>query len=86
MMEEFSQVQKCDEMLDGFLKQFGLPAIIHSMYGGREIPVDIWQKVEAFQKKGGKAQFDTIVAGCGALAAENKQLLSQIKQIIETEE
>lgn len=76
LMEEFGKASKCDEMLDGFLKQYGLPTALHNLSGGADLPADIWGKIEAFQKKGGKSQFDTVLAGCDALKAENQQMIA----------
>lgn len=45
------------------------------MSGSQDIPADLWSKIEAYQKKGFSAQFDTILAGCAALQAENTQMV-----------
>jgi hypothetical protein len=49
------------------------------MSGNQDIPADLWSKIEAYQKKGYSAQFDTVLAGCSALQAENAQMVAQIK-------
>ena len=59
-MTQYAENGKCDEMLAGFLKQFGLPTVLHTMSGGQEVPADLWAKIEAYQKKGYSAQFDTV--------------------------
>ena len=36
----------------GFMKQYGLPQVLHSITSSTDVPDDIWAKIEGFQKKG----------------------------------
>ena len=46
-----------DEQMTGFLKQFGLPQVLHSITSSTDVPDDIWLKIEEFQKKGAAQNF-----------------------------
>ena len=61
-----------DEQMTGFLKQFGLPQVLHSITSSTDVPDDIWLKIEEFQKKGAAQNFASAIAGTESLKQMNK--------------
>ena len=57
MQQEFSKVSEKDEQMTGFLKQFGLPQVLHSCSASNDVPDAVWTKIEEFQKKGSAQNF-----------------------------
>lgn len=57
IQSEFSKVAEKDEQMTGFLKQFGLPEVLHSLTSSTDVPDQVWSKIEAFQKKGSSQNF-----------------------------
>ena len=45
---EFSKVAEKEEQMIGFLKQFGLPQVLHSMTSNNDVPDTVWVKIEDF--------------------------------------
>ena len=45
---EFSKVAEKEEQITGFLKQYGLPQVLHSITASSDIPDDVWLKIEEF--------------------------------------
>ena len=83
---EFSKVAEKDEQMTGFLKQFGLPHVLHSITSSSDIPDDIWLKIEEFQKKGAAQNFSQAIAGTENLKTMNTDVLNVCKQTLEAEE
>jgi hypothetical protein len=40
-----------------YLRTFGLPEILQSITVNSELPMDVWSKIEEFQKKGAAQNF-----------------------------
>lgn len=60
---EFSKISQLDDQMTGFLKQYGLPNVLHSLTANSDIPDAIWTKIEEFQKKGSAANFKQAIEG-----------------------
>lgn len=45
---EFTKVAEKDEQMTGFLKQFGLPEVLHSLTASNDVPDSVWSKIEDF--------------------------------------
>ena len=48
VQQEFSKVSEKDEQMTGFLKQFGLPQVLHSCSASNDVPDSVWTKIEEF--------------------------------------
>lgn len=83
---EFSKVAEKDEQMTGFLKQFGLPEILHSMTSSTDVPDDVWKKIEEFQKKGSAQNFSQAIEGAQSLRQVNLDIINACKQVVDAEE
>jgi len=83
---EFSKVAEKDEQMLGFLKQFGLPQVLHSITSSTDVPDDIWLKIEEFQKKGAAQNFAQAIQGTESLKQMNTEVLGVCKQTLDAEE
>ena len=45
---QFSQVAEKEEQMGAFLKQFGLPQVLHSAASSNDVPDAVWTKIEEF--------------------------------------
>lgn len=72
--------------MTGFLKQFGLPQVLHSITSSTDVPDDIWLKIEEFQKKGAAQNFASAIAGTESLKQMNTEVLNVCKQTLDGEE
>lgn len=63
VQEQFTKIQTCNDQLQNFLKQLGLPMSIQTLGAKREIPDELWAKIEEFQKKGGDQNFAQSIQG-----------------------
>jgi len=83
---EFSKVAEKEEQMTAFLKQFGLPQVLHSFTASNDVPDAVWSKIEEFQKKGAAQNFSQAIAGAESLKQVNTDVINQCKQTIENEE
>lgn len=84
--EQFNKVQKCNDQLNGFLKQMNLPMAIQSLSSTAEIPNELWTKIEDFQKKGSAQNFAASAQSNQSFVEINKDVLQAIEQAINEEE
>lgn len=83
---EFTKVAEKDEQMTAFLKQFGLPQVLHSLSSSSDMPDDVWAKIEEFQKKGAAQNFSNAIAGAENTKQLNMDIIGQCRSIIEAEE
>ena len=50
-------VQEQNEKLQQFLRSNGLPQTLQSINSNKDIPNEVWAKIEEFQKKGAAQNF-----------------------------
>jgi len=48
VQSEFSKVAEKDEQMGAFLKQYGLPQVLHSAASSNDVPDAVWAKIEEF--------------------------------------
>jgi multidrug efflux pump subunit AcrB len=51
-----------------------------------EIPAQIWEKIEDFQKKGGVQNIQGMIGGVQAMRNNNQSIMQQMMQVLEEEE
>lgn len=51
-----------------------------------EIPQQLWDKIEAFQKRGGLQNVKGMIEGVGAMRQNNHGIMQQMMQVIDQEE
>lgn len=63
IQDQFTKIQTANEQLTGFLTQLGLPMSIQTLTSTKEIPNELWGKIEEFQKKGADQNFAQAIEG-----------------------
>ena len=48
IQQEFTNISTKDEQMSGFLRQFGLPEILHSVTATNDVPDEVWSKIGEF--------------------------------------
>lgn len=86
VQSEFSKVAEKDEQMSAFLKQFGLPQVLHSVSASNDVPDPVWTKIEEFQRKGSSQNFAKAIEGAQSLKQVNLDVLNACKQTLEAEE
>lgn len=86
IQSEFSKVSEKDEQMTGFLKQFGLPQVLHSIGANNDVPDSVWVKIEEFQKKGAAQNFSSAIQGAESLKTVNNEMIMACRTTIEGEE
>ncbi len=83
---EFTKVAEKDEQMTAFLKQFGLPQVLHSLQASNDMPDDVWTKIEDFQKKGAAQNFSKAIAGAENTKQLNMDIITACRSLIDAEE
>jgi hypothetical protein len=71
IQEQFSNIQKSNDQLQGFLKSCNLPMALQSLGAGQSVPDDVWAKIEEFQKNGGTNKFNEAMSASITLVEVN---------------
>ena len=82
----FEGEQKIEADQKKFLQQFGLPQAYHAATSTTEIPQNLWEKIEDFQKKGGHGNCQGMIQGIGAVRVNNFEMIQQMYKALEDEE
>jgi hypothetical protein len=64
---QFETEQKQEADVKKFLAQYGLPQAIHAATATTEIPQNLWEKIEDFQKKGGHGNLQAMIQGIASV-------------------
>ena len=72
--------------MQAFLKQFGLPQVLHSVSTTNDVPDAVWTKIEEFQRKGASQNFAKAIEGAQSLKQVNLDVIAACRQTLETEE
>ena len=72
--------------MGAFLKQFGLPQVLHSAASSNDVPDAVWTKIEDFQRKGASQNFSKAIEGAQSLKQVNLDVLNQCKATLDGEE
>lgn len=83
---QFEGEQKIEADQKKFLQQYGLPQAYHAATSTTEIPQNLWEKIEDFQKKGGHGNVQGMIQGIGAVRNNNLEMIQQINKLIDDEE
>lgn len=84
--QQYEKEAKGETEIRQFLGNFGLPQALHALTSTNEIPKQIWEKIEEFQKKGGSQNIKGIIQGIQQLNANNDNLMQQMMTVLEEEE
>ena len=60
--------------------------MLHSLVATSDVPDDVWNKIEEFQKSGTSANFAQSIAGAESLKQVNMDVIAACQQTLEAEE
>lgn len=86
IQSEFTKIQTCNEQLTTFLRQLGLPMSIQTLTTSREIPNELWAKIEDFQKKGADQNFAMSIQGNQTIIQINNDMIADMESTLNSEE
>jgi len=84
--QQYEHEGKVESDLRKFLQGFGLPQALHAITATTEVPQQVWEKIEDFQKKGGLQNVQGMIQGIGAMRHNNQTVMQQMMQTLEEEE
>ena len=59
-----------------FLAQYGLPQALHAITATNELPPQVWEKIEDFQKRGAIQNIQGMISGVESLKQNNLNMIS----------
>lgn len=83
---QFAQEQRADAEQKRLLAQYGLPQALHAATSTTEIPPQLWEKIEDFQKKGGHSNVQGMIAGLAGIRDNNFQMIADMNRLLDEEE
>lgn len=85
VQDQFTKIQTCNDQLQAFLQQLGLPMSLQSLTVKKELPNEIWLKIEEFQKKGGDSNFQQSIQANSNVVELNNDMIADMQNTITKE-
>lgn len=90
LQEIISQQYEQENRIEGdqrqFLQKYGLPQQLHAVSSASEIPQQLCEKIEDFQKNGGINKLTDMMEGIRAIRDNNSYILSEMTKLLDQEE
>lgn len=75
-----------EEDFNSSLAKHGLPQAVYSVSNNKELPTDVWSRIEEFQKRGNLQALESLLAGVGKIREQCGTLIQQYDSKILEEE